>query len=131
MTKQTYLFSSCSNTVSSRKNYCALLIQDCSEYIDVMYDSYLDDEECQKKYCFICDIPKKSMFILRGPIPTNTERKYFVRMNQKLTEIRGLIETECFWNKGKWEFGNNLKLDNATNKTPPVGLRNWNNGKKV
>ena len=95
------------------------------------YDTYLYDTECVNKRCFICHIPEKSMFILRGPIPRDTERKYFVIMNRKLTEIRGLAETECFWNEGKWNFGMNLKLDNVTNNMPPVGLRDWNNGEKL
>ena len=93
-------------------------------------NSVIYDAECYTKFCFFCQIPEKRTFILRGPIPTNTERNYFVTTNQKNTEIRGLIKTECFWNKGKWDFGMNLKLDNATNSMPPVGLKSWNNGQK-
>ena len=95
------------------------------------WGSYLDDVECDKKHCFICNIPEKSVFILRGPIPPNTERKYFVTMNNNYTEIRGLKETECFWNEEKWNFGKTLKLDNVTNNMPPVGLKDWNNGQKL
>ena len=97
----------------------------------VTYESYLDDVECNLKRCFSCQIPEKSMFVLRGPIPTETERKYFVTMNRKHTEIRGLTETECFWKDGKWNFGKNLKIDNTTNNMPPVGLKTWNNGKNL
>ena len=95
------------------------------------WGSYLDDVECDKKHCFICNIPEKSVFFLRGPIPSNTERKYFVTMNNNYTEIRGLKETECFWNEEKWNFGKTLKLDNVTNNMPPVGLKDWNNGQKL
>ena len=52
-------------------------------------------------------------------------------MNRKYTEIRGIMETECFWNEGKWNFGMNLKLDNTTNNIPPAGLKTWNNGQKL
>ena len=94
------------------------------------WDSYLNDIECDMKRCFFCHIPEKQVFVLRGPIPTDTERKYFVTMNKKLTEIRGITEKECLWNGGKWNFGTNLKLDNITNKMPPVGLKTWNTGLK-
>ena len=95
------------------------------------WESYIDDVECDKKHCFFCNIPRKSLFILRGSIPTNTERKYFVTINTQSTEIRGLKETECSRNEGKWNFGKSLKLDNVTNNMPPVGLQNWNNGQKL
>ena len=95
------------------------------------WDSYLNDIECDQKHCFFCHIPEKHMFVLRGPIPTNMERKYFVTMNKKQTEIRGITQTECLWNEGKWNFGMNLQLDNATNNMPPAGLRNWNKGIKL
>ena len=95
------------------------------------WGSYIDDIECDKRHCFICNIPQKSMFLLRGPIPANTERKYFVTVNSQTTEIRGLIGIECVRNEGKWNFGKNLKLDNVTNNMPPVGLKNWNNGQKL
>ena len=94
------------------------------------WDSYVNDVPCDKKRCFFCQIPEKTLFILRGPIPTNTDRKYFVTMSRKLTEIRGVTKTECFWNNGTWYFGKNLKLDNATNNVPPTGLKTWNNGQK-
>ena len=97
----------------------------------ITYDSYVDDENCDRKYCFFCQIPEKSIFVLRGQIPSDNERKYFVIMNRKHTEIRGLLATECFWNERKWDFGMNLKLDNVTNNMPPVGLKTWNNGTKL
>ena len=93
--------------------------------------SFLHDIECGIKNCFACLIPEKSMFILRGPLTVDAERKYFVTMNSRHTEIRGLTDTECFWNERKWNFGMNLKLDNATINMPPVGLQNWNNGMKL
>ena len=89
--------------------------------------SIINDLECQFKKCFFCQIPEKSRFILRGPLISDIERKYFVTMNMKYTEIQGITETECFWKEGKWNLGMNLKLDNATNNMPPVGLQNWNN----
>ena len=92
--------------------------------------SYMNDDECDKEFCFTCQILQKSMYILRGPIPADTERKYFVTMSRKNTEIRGITETECFWKEENWNFGKNLKLDNATNNMPPVGLKTWNNGQK-
>ena len=49
------------------------------------WDSYVNDQDCDQKRCFFCQIPEKSMFILRGPIPTDIERKYFVTMNKKHT----------------------------------------------
>ena len=97
----------------------------------VTYDSYVDDFECYAEACFYCHIPEKSMFNLRGPIPSDMDRKYFVAMNEKNKEIRGITKTECFWIEGKWHFGKNLKLDNTTHNMPPVGLRNWNNGQKL
>ena len=98
--------------------------------IGINSQSEIYDLECYMKYCFVCKIPEKRMFILRGPIPANTERKYFVITNNKYTKIRGLTKTECFWNEGKWDFGMNMKLDNSTNNMPPVGLRSWSNGQK-
>ena len=95
------------------------------------WDSYINDEQCDHKHCFFCQVPEKSLFILRGPIPADTERKYFVTIKRNYTEVRGITETECFWNENKWYFGNNLKLENATNNMPPVGLRHWNNGQKL
>ena len=95
------------------------------------WDSYVNDEDCDRKFCFFCQIPEKSMFVLRGPIPKETERKYFVTMNRKNIEIRGITKMDCFWNKGIWNFGDNLKLDNATNNMPPVGLRTWNKGNRL
>ena len=70
----------------------------------ITYDSYVDDENCDRKYCFFCQIPEKSIFVLRGQIPSDNERKYFVITNPKNTEIRGLTKTECFHDEGKWNF---------------------------
>ena len=93
-------------------------------------DSVIYDEECFMNHCFFCHIPENRIFILRGLIPTGTERKYYVTTDRKYAEIRGLTKTECFWKEEKWNFGTNLKLDNATNNMPPVGLKTWNNGQK-
>ena len=95
------------------------------------WDSYLNDLKCDMKTCSYCQIPEKSMFILRGPLPADSERKYLVKMNKKHTEIRGMTETNCLWNGGKWNFGINLQLDNDTNNMPPTGLWNWNKGLKL
>ena len=94
-------------------------------------DFSIYDIECNIKRCFFCTLPEKTIFILRGSIPIHAERKYFVATNMKDTAIRGITKTECFWNKRKWNFGKNLKLDNDTNKMPPVGLKTWNNGQKL
>ena len=99
--------------------------------ISTSSDGIINDNECDTNDCFFCQIPEKSWFILRGQTPIDIERKYFVTINRKYTEIRGLTETECFWKEGKWKFGLHLKLDNETNKMPPVGLKNWNNGQKL
>ena len=95
--------------------------------ISIDSDSVIYDEECYMTHCFVCQIPEKNKFVLRGQVPADTERNYFVTVNRKLTEIRGIAKTECLWNEGKWNFGLNLKLDNWT----PVGLQYWNNGKKL
>ena len=94
-------------------------------------NSLIYDIECNIKRCFICTLPQKSIFILRGSMPINGERKYLVAMNKNETEIKGITKTECFWNERKWNFGKNLKLDNDTNKMPPIGLKTWNNGQKL
>ena len=47
-----------------------------AQCIETASNSVIYDIECYKKNCFFCQIPEKRMFNLRGPIPTNTERKY-------------------------------------------------------
>ena len=105
--------------------------RETQRYIGTLRDIFVNDIECNIKRCFVCTLPEKSIFILRGSIPINAERKYLVATSIKDTEIRGITKTECFWNEGKWSFGNNLKLDNDTNKMPPIGLKTWNNGQKL
>ena len=95
-------------------------------------DSTMYDLECHLNNCFACEISMNQMFMLRGPIPSDVERKYIVTNspNNKLMEVRGIKETECFWN-GTWNFGPYLMLDKAVHNMPPVGLKNWNGGQTL
>ena len=92
-----------------------------------LWESSFEDVRCHKEYCFACRIKSKNIFTLRGNL-SNIEREYFVDMTNKETDIRGLLETKCFWN-GTWNFGPHLKLDEPANNMPPVGVRKWNTGK--
>ena len=93
-----------------------------------VWHSEFDDVECYKKYCFACQIKSKNTFTLRGNLHSSIDREYFVEMTKTQTKIRGLWKTECFW-KQSWNFGQHLKLEEATSTMPPVGVRKWNDGK--
>ena len=54
-------------------------------------DGIINDNECDTNDCFFCQIPEKSWFILRGQTTIDIERKYFVTINEKHTEIRELL----------------------------------------
>ena len=90
-----------------------------------------DDLNCSEEVdCSACQITTQKIFKLRGNIPPNTEREYFVGlgMTSKSTKIRGFKETKCIWNNGTWMFGQHLKLDKPIiSNMPPVGVQIWNN----
>ena len=91
-----------------------------------------DDINCKDNElaCSACQITTQKIFKLRGNIPPNTEREYFVGlgMTSKSTKIRGFKETKCIWNNGTWMFGMHLKLDKPSiSNMPPVGVQKWNN----
>ena len=92
-----------------------------------IWDSAFDDGRCFAKTCFLCQIKAQNIFTLRGNLSNSIERKYVVKMTNQKTEIRGLLKTECDWNR-TWNFGHGLEIDSASNM-PPVGVRTWNNGK--
>ena len=93
-----------------------------SKYIDI---------NCLERHCFACEMPTKNIFTLRGKIPEDIDRKYYVSFTGKHTEIRGVTGTECIKN-GTWNFGSNLKQDNNTvYNILPSGLQKWNNGLKL
>ena len=99
-----------------------------SEYSN---DSKYVDINCAERHCFACQLPMKNVFTLRGKIPKNIDRYYYVSFSGKNTEVRGVSGTECIWNKS-WNFGPNLKEDNITDYImPPLGLQSWNNGQKL
>ena len=90
------------------------------------------DINCLEQNCFACQMPTKNIFSLRGNIPTNMERHYYVSFTGKKIEIRGLKGTQCSWSNNTWNFGSGLKQDNNSGyNIPPVGLHHWNDGKKL
>ena len=99
--------------------------------IGMIFNSRYIDIKCTAKECFACQMPTKNIFSLRGRIPINIDRYYYVRMTGKKTTIRGIEEkTECLWNNNSWNFGNNLLVQDipSVSTMPPIGLQNWNNG---
>ena len=104
--------------------------QQCIQTYFNGYDYIYGDEKCSEEVCFVCQVPSKNTFKLRGNgISSSTERDYFVQLGtrSKDTEIRGFKETNCFWNGTTWIFGQHLKLDIAENNMlPPVGAKQWN-----
>lgn len=98
-----------------------------------MYDDTgkFNDVNCWNKFCFTCRMAIRHIYCLRGNISIGIDRHYTVTMTGKETEIRGIKETKCIWNK-TWHFGSNLKQDTEFgNIMPPVGVQNWNNGQKL
>ena len=95
--------------------------------IRIRKDSFYDDVSCYNEICSFCQIPTKNTFKLRGQIPKGAEGKYSVELGltTKDTKIRGIQETDCFWN-GTWVFGQHLKLQNPISNMPPVGMHKWN-----
>ena len=86
------------------------------------------DINCFIKRCFVCLMATRKIYSLRGNVPLNIERNYSVSISGKETKIRGVTETECFWNK-TWNFGSNLKQDKSVGYIiPPLGLESWNKG---
>ena len=61
------------------------------------------DINCERKLCFACQMPAKNIFTLRGKIPDNAERSYFIHMTENQTDIRGIGKSEYLWNT-TWEF---------------------------
>ena len=101
------------------------------ECINIRENASYNDVSCFEPYCFACQMATKNMYSLRGDIPISMDRNYLVSMTGEMTEIRGIQNTECFWNK-TWHFGSNLKQDLSLGKIlPPVGLQSWNNGEKL
>ena len=88
------------------------------------------DVPCSRKKCFACLLAPKNIFTIRGKIPMNVPRSYFVHMTGNTTEIRGIENTEYIWNT-TWKLGPNLKQDLPSNNMPPVGLKHWNGGMKL
>ena len=97
--------------------------------IRIRQDTFYDDVSCSKEICSICQIPTTNTFKLRGQIPKGVEGEYSVGLGltTKDTKIRGIQETDCFWN-GTWIFGQHLKLQQPISNMPPVGVHTWNNG---
>ena len=90
------------------------------------------DINCLELNCFACQMPTKNIFSLRGNIPTNMERYYYVSFTSKEIEIRGVKGTQCSWINNTWNFGSDLKqVNNFEPNLPPVGLHQWNDGKKI
>ena len=95
-----------------------------------------DDRHCDNEFCYTCKIPSKNNFKLRGNIPNQAEREYFVGIGTKSKDtnvsswpmITGFEKTNCFWN-GTWLFGQHLRLENLTSNMPPVGTQKWNKNK--
>ena len=104
------------------------------ECINIFHTSYgnFNDVNCLNNLCFTCRMAIRHMYNLRGNISNTIDRKYTVTMTGKETEIRGIKETNCIWNK-TWHFGLNLKQDTefGSSNIPPVGVQNWNNGQKL
>ena len=94
-----------------------------SKYIDV---------NCLERYCFACKMSTKNMYTLRGKLPKDIDRYYYVSFSGRNTEIRGISGTHCIWNK-TWNFGPTLKLynNNSDPIIPPIGLQNWSNGQEL
>ena len=102
------------------------------ECIVVVSSPNYTDINCLEQNCFACQMPTKNIFSLRGNIPTNMERYYYVNFNGKEIEIRGFKGTECSWSNNAWNFGSDLKQVIISGyNIPPVGLQHWNDGKKL
>ena len=103
----------------------------------VMYDANgYNDENCDSRKCFTCQMSPKNIYSLRGQIPTIMDRKYFVGMTGKEIEIRGIIkQTECIWRNKSWYFGIKFKQDfdqpTTGSNMPPIGLQTWSDGQKL
>ena len=93
-------------------------------------DAFYFDDPCDLKVCFACKMLPKKFYTIRGNIPQGLDRDYFVSMNGKETEISGTKATKCYFNE-TWNFGLDLKQDEATSNLPPAGLQDWNNGLKL
>ena len=95
--------------------------------IRIKKDTFYDDVTCFYENCFLCKIPTKNIYKLRGQIPKGIEEKYSVGfgLTSKDTKIRGIQEIDCFWN-GTWIFGQDFKLPQPSSNMPPVGVHKWN-----
>ena len=55
------------------------------------------DVPCSSKICFACQLSPKNIFTLRGKVPMDATRSYFVHMTDNTTEIRGIHNSEYIW----------------------------------
>ena len=85
------------------------------------------DIECDSLHCFICKIKTKNTYKLRGRLPPDVDRFYFVGMTNNQTSIRGSHQTQCSLMES-WHFGSGLVQDEKSTLLPPTGKKSWNNG---
>ena len=103
-------------------------IQKC---IEIKQNSFYNDQNCERKNCFGCQIPTRNMYTLRGKIQfSDIDRYFFVDMSNDNIEIRGFEKTVCTYNDS-WKFGSNSLTNESNALLPPVGLKVWKNSNNI